>query len=83
MPDDSSSPSPVPSGCRLLTIASLGLWVFEVTRFAVDGGPRSSPGYNRRRKFALCPKCGHKVRVGADGWGYCRKCREEFNFKLK
>jgi hypothetical protein len=77
MPDDSSSSSPAPS-CRLLAIASLGLWMLEVTRFAVDGGPRSSPGYNRRRKFAPCPKCGKKVRVGADGWGYCRNCRQEF-----
>lgn len=81
MPHAGSSSSPAPS-CRALAIAFLGLWGFAIARLTVEGGPRSAPGYNRR-KFAPCPKCGKKVRVEADGWGYCRNCRQEFRFKSK
>lgn len=79
MPDARSLPSPAPR-YRTLTMVASGLWLFEVTLLAVQGGPRSAPGYNRRSRFEPCPECGEKVRVGADGWGYCRNCREEFDF---
>ena len=48
-------------------------------RFAVERGPLSAPGYNSRGQVVRCPTCGKKVRLGADGWGYCRKCRREFD----
>jgi len=48
-------------------------------RFAVDRGPLSAPGYNSRGQVVRCPTCNKKVRLGADGWGYCRKCRREFD----
>jgi hypothetical protein len=34
-----------------------------------------SPG---RPVFVLCPECAGKVRLAADGWGYCRHCGGEF-----
>lgn len=55
-------------------------WMLLVlVRFAVDRGPLSAPGYNSRGQVVRCPTCGKKVRLGADGWGYCRKCRSEFD----
>lgn len=79
MPDASSWSSPAPR-YRALTTVAWGLWLFEVARLAVQGGPRSAPGYNRRNRFEPCPQCGEKVRVAADGWGYCRSCRQDFDF---
>lgn len=32
-----------------------------------------------RGPVVLHPDCGRKVRLGADGWGYCRGCRQEFD----
>jgi hypothetical protein len=58
----------------------LRLWaLLAAIRFAIDMGPRSAPGYDPRRKVVLCPSCGKKVRLEADGWGYCRRCRLEFD----
>ena len=82
MPDEASSAPPT-RYCRALALAVRWLWVLAVMRFAVQGGPRSAPGYNHRRKFVPCPKCGKKVRLQADGWAYCRSCRSEFKFKGK
>jgi hypothetical protein len=65
---------------RALKLAARGLWLVAVIRLAVQGGPRSAPGYNRPNRFEPCPQCGHKVRVEADGWGYCRRCGKEFDF---
>ena len=33
----------------------------------------------RRRRPIVLHSCGAKVRLGADGWGFCRECRVEFN----
>jgi hypothetical protein len=82
MSDHSGPPSRVPSR-PLAMVAALGLWVLGLARIAVDGGTRSSPGYNRPKRYEPCPQCGKKVRVKAGGWGYCRNCREEFNFNVK
>jgi hypothetical protein len=68
---------------RLAIVSSFSLLAFGIARIAVEGGPRSSPGYNRRKRYAPCPKCGNQVRVGTDGWAYCRSCRHEFKVKLK
>jgi hypothetical protein len=82
MPDETGSSSQT---CyhRALALAAWGLWVLAATRFTVERGSRRAPGYNRRRRFALCPECGEKVRVQADGWCYCRDCGIEFEFKEK
>jgi hypothetical protein len=56
------------------------LWaLLAAVRFATDVGPRSGPGYDPRRKVVLCPECGRKIRLEADGWGHCRRCRLTFD----
>lgn len=79
MADEISSWPPTDS-CRALAASA---WWFSVllvvVRFAVDGGPRSSAGYDPRRKVVLCPHCKKKVRLEPDGWGYCRSCRRDFD----
>ena len=82
MPDAARSSLLTPY-CRAVVMAASWLWVLAVTRFAVEGGARSSPGYNRRKKFVSCPKCGKKVRLQADGWAYCSTCRSEFEYMGK
>jgi hypothetical protein len=78
MPDETSSRPRAGSGqVSMLAQPSWMLLVFM--RFAVDRGPLSAPGYNSRGQVVRCPTCGKKVRLGADGWGYCRKCRREFD----
>jgi hypothetical protein len=72
------SSRPPPRPCRALAALRL-FWVLAFARFAVDGGTRSAPGYDPYRRVVLCPWCGRKVRLGADGWGYCRTCRSEFD----
>lgn len=81
MPDATRS-SPLTRYCRAVVIAASWLWALAGMRFAVQGGPRSSPGYNRK-KFVPCPKCGEKVRLNADGWAYCSSCRSEFKYMGK
>jgi hypothetical protein len=54
-------------------------WILVFARFAVDGGARSAPGYDPYRRVVLCPWCGKKVRLKADGWGYCSRCRADFD----
>jgi hypothetical protein len=80
---DETGSSPQTRHCRMLEAAVGLFWVLVVMRFAVQGGSRSSPGYNRRSKFAQCPKCGENVRLEADGWGYCYGCDIEFEFEGK
>ena len=78
MPDEINSQSRARSGLGAAP-ARLPWMLLVFMRFAVDGGPRSSPGYNLRGRVVLCPTCGKKVRLEKDGWGYCRKCRREFD----
>lgn len=87
MPDDISQASPSSSTLRwlyhLLAAVVLGLRAWAVTRLVLHYGPRDAPGYNRPKKFAICPKCHKRVRVEADGWCNCRNCGHEFEFKGK
>lgn len=56
------------------------LWMlFVVAGVAVHWGSRRSAGHLTEGKLVFCPECGKKVRLGADGYGYCRKCRLEFD----
>jgi hypothetical protein len=78
MPDEISSRPRVRSGGRAAP-AWLSWMTLVFMRFAVDRGPLSAPGYNSRGRVVRCPTCGKKVRLGTDGWGYCRKCRRNFD----
>ena len=39
----------------------------------------SAFGHNRRQRVYVLHDCGEKVRLAADGWGFCPECRVEFN----
>ena len=44
--------------------------------------PLSFPGGGSRRGYVfVLHDCGEKVRLKADGWGFCRECRTEFDGK--
>jgi hypothetical protein len=78
MSDQACSWSPTPY--RMVASASCWVWaILIVTRLATHGGSRRSPGYLQQRKIVLCPACAKKVRLQADGRGYCRKCRLDFD----
>jgi hypothetical protein len=53
--------------------------LLAVALLAVDGGPLSAPGYGPIGRVVRCPWCHKKVRLAADGWGYCRRCDQEFS----
>jgi hypothetical protein len=78
MLDEVSTPPRAGPG-RTAAPARLSWMLLVFVRFAVDRGPLSAPGYNSRGQVVRCPTCHKKVRLGADGWGYCRKCRCEFD----
>lgn len=43
----------------------------------------STGGYDPRRSDypVVLHDCGRKIRLGADGWGFCRACGTEFDGK--
>lgn len=41
--------------------------------------PLSFPGHGHNSRPIVLHDCGEKVRLQADGWGFCRECRVEFN----
>lgn len=59
----------------VLQIAAL----FILLAASAEGGARSSAGFDPRKRRVWCPQCGKKVRLRADGWGYCRRCGAEFD----
>jgi len=79
MADKSCPCSPVRFWPALTALIRWAWLTLVVIRLAVDIGPRSAPGYDPRRKVVLCPKCGQKVRLEADGWGSCHHCGHEFD----
>lgn len=41
---------------------------------------RSFPGHEgAAQRNTICKDCGKDIKVGADGWAYCRRCRTETN----
>ncbi len=42
---------------------------------------RHSYDPRRGRRPIVVHTCGKKMRLGADEWGFCRDCREEFSGK--
>jgi hypothetical protein len=79
MADEKSSWLPTRS-CQVSRLRASCLWaLIAAMRFATDVGPRSGPGYDPRRKVVLCPECGRRIRLEADDWGYCRRCRLTFD----
>jgi len=41
--------------------------------------PLSTGGFDPRHRPVVLHDCGRRIRLGADGWGYCRACRAEFD----
>jgi hypothetical protein len=65
--------------CRSSAGGYCFLLLLVLTGVAVQGGSRRSAGHLPEGKIVYCPECGKKVRLGADGYGYCRKCRLDFD----